>query len=169
MQAQTSAGTLRPISECYLRTDAVHTLLGDTVPYLALPDPNDPRWDFLGSLGVSVQPNLPTLLKHLGQLSAEGAEVDPLKISSIYSFIQNACSRCWVPSRLHPWCTGLGRQVAAVGGIMPGSRSQTTACAGAPSTRPGHCTKRCSCPSGTHRWSTSSRCVCVCVCMCVYV
>ena len=75
-----------PLSQTYLPTEPMQTLLGIDLPFLKVPDPESPAWRFLAALGVSCTPSVPSVLKRLGQLST-GSVVDGKSVDSLYWFL----------------------------------------------------------------------------------
>jgi hypothetical protein len=91
LQVETTCGP-RALQQCFLPRSSidpgtVQLLAQLQLPCLQLPDPDNPRWDFLQGLDVSMDLKWPTLLKILQQLSSSGAQPAPRSLKQLYKSI----------------------------------------------------------------------------------
>ncbi len=69
-------GAVYTLSDSYLPTKALQSLMGNGTPFVAVPEPDSPSWEFLSNLGVTVHADVPAYLKKLLQLSAADEAVN---------------------------------------------------------------------------------------------
>ncbi|KAJ3036370.1 hypothetical protein HDV00_002786 [Rhizophlyctis rosea] len=76
------------LKHTYLKTSQMARFFGHSLSYLAVANSDNPDWQFLGTFGVGLSPDGPTLIKRLKELQEKGGNIDGGLIRSMYRALE---------------------------------------------------------------------------------
>jgi hypothetical protein len=88
-------GSLAKLQNCFLRTGNLAPFLSPEMNILAVSSPNDPKWTYLETVGVSMQPNLEIFLQSIRRSKSEVIDYQGINtdvVNKIYKDIVLFCN-----------------------------------------------------------------------------